>query len=173
MFKNLFSFFIAGCLFLISSANAQDKILKINEVISFKVKANQPFNRPGIILMKGHAYEISATGKWKNDSCDSSDASGFLASECGSPMPGVDILMSATEGLRRDKDHRWFCLTGELFNQQSNSFDNKLADQQFSIGRSARVLPSASGKLVLFANDIMTGYDNNKGQVTVTIKRTQ
>lgn len=173
MFTHPLSFLMACLLFFISSANAQDRALKVNEVISFKVKAHLPFNKTGIVLMKGHTYEINAVGKWKNDSCDSSDASGFLASECGSPVPGVDILMSATEGLRRDKNHPWLCLTGELFNQQSSSFDNKLADQQFSIGRSARVMPLVSGKLVLFANDVMTGYDNNKGQVTVTIKRTR
>jgi hypothetical protein len=81
--------------------------------------------------------------------------------------------MSSTEALRRDKNARWLCLTAGIFDQPSNHFENIIPDQQFSVGKSVKIKPAVTGKLVLFANDVMTGYANNTGQLTVTIKRLQ
>jgi hypothetical protein len=162
-----------GCLNLFSAQPQQDRNLKMNESVSFKVKAKEPYNRAGIQLQKEQLYEITAVGEWKDGSCSTTDAAGFKASNCGSPLPDVDLLMSSMEELRRDKHAQWLCLTAGIFDQPSNSFENIIPDQQFSVGRSIKIKPAVTGKLVLFANDVMTGYGNNTGQLTVTVKRIQ
>jgi hypothetical protein len=80
--------------------------------------------------------------------------------------------MATSEGLRRAGSQRWLCLMGEIFDESCNVFDNVTADQQFRIGASRLFTPTVSGKLILFANDVITAYGNNSGQLTVTIKRT-
>ncbi|MCG2613871.1 hypothetical protein LZZ85_06245 [Terrimonas sp. NA20] len=152
---------------------SQDKQLQPNEAVVVKVKANEAHNRTSVQLQKGQLYEITATGQWKDGTCAATDAAGFKASDCNSPQAGVDLGLSSMEALKRDKSSNWLCLTGSIYNQTSNSFENILPDQQFSIGRSAKIKPAVNGKLVLFANDIVSGYGNNTGQLTVTIKRIQ
>lgn len=149
-----------------------DRVLRVGESTSFTVKAIKLYNEPGLQLLKGATYEITAKGSWKDGSCKETNASGFLTSECKSNLPGVDLLMSTTEGLRRAGAQKWFCLMGEIFDESCNVFDNATADQQFRIGASRIFTPSVSGKLILFANDVITAYGNNSGQLTVTIKRT-
>jgi hypothetical protein len=149
-----------------------DRVLRVGESTSFTIKAVKLYNEPGLQLIKGAKYEITAKGNWKDGSCKETDANGFLTSECKSSLPGVDILMSTTEGLRRAGSQRWFCLMGEIFDSSCNAFDNATADQQFRVGASRIFTPAVSGKLILFANDVITAYGNNTGQLTVTIKRT-
>lgn len=159
--------------FLIKNPPVQDKQLQLNETVVVKVKASEAHNRSNVQLQKGNVYEITATGQWKDGTCTSTDAAGFKASDCGSPNAGVDLGLASMEALKRDKNAQWLCLTGSIYNQTSNSFENILPDQQFSIGKAAKIKPTVNGKLVLFANDVVSGYGNNTGQLTVTIKRIQ
>jgi hypothetical protein len=149
-----------------------DRTLRVGESATITVEAKEAYNNTKLLLVKNGRYEISAKGKWKDASCKETDPDGFLTSECGSSMPGVDILMGATESIRRASAQKWFCLMGEIFDETCNVFDNITADQQFRIGKSRVLTPSVSGKLILFANDVLTAYGNNTGKLTVTIKRT-
>lgn len=160
-------------LFLAASitVTAPDKVLAVNESFSFSVIAKERFNNSGLKLIQGHSYLITATGTWKDGSCKTTDAAGFNSDECNSSVPGTYLLLKNTEYLRRGKNQNWFCLIGELFDQGANVFDNMLADQQFRIGKSRTITPSVSGKLICFANDVITVYANNSGSVRVTIKR--
>jgi hypothetical protein len=165
-------FLFIGLLLVTSiTVTAQGRVLAVNESFSFSVIAKERFNNSGLKLIKGHTYLITATGTWKDGSCQTTDAAGFTSGECNSSVPGTYLLLKNTEHLRRDKNQNWFCLVGELFDQGSNVFDNMLADQQFRIGKSRTITPAISGKLVCFANDVITVYANNTGSVRVTVKR--
>lgn len=149
-----------------------NRTLRVGESATFTVESSKAYNDTKLLLVKNGRYELSAKGKWKDGSCKETDADGFLTNECGSTIPGVDILMGATEGIRRASSQKWFCLMGEIFDETCNVFDNITADQQFRIGKSRILTPAVSGKLILFANDVMTAYGNNSGKLTLTIKRT-
>lgn len=164
---------LISCLAIQAKPYQAGRILPPASSASCKVKAREPFNPSGIWLQKGVLYEISATGSIREGSCKDSDAAGFKASDCGSPLPNVDLTLAGMEALKRDKKSNWLCLTAALYDQPSGDFKNLLAVQQFSIGRSLRLKPAASGQLVLFVNDVMTGYENNSGTLSVTIKRIQ
>jgi hypothetical protein len=165
-------FLMAWNLAFLAPSKPIERTLRVGESSTFTVKAVKLYNEPGLKLIKGAKYEITAKGTWQDGSCKSTDAKGFLTSECKSNIPGIDILMSTTEGLRRAGSQKWFCLMGEIFDETCNVFDNVTADQQFRIGASRIFTPSVSGKLILFANDVLTAYSNNTGQLTVTVKRT-
>lgn len=152
--------------------NPANRTLRVGESATITVEANKPYNDPKLTLVKNGRYEIAAKGKWKDGGCKETDANGFTTAQCDSGIPGVDILMGATEGIRRASAQKWFCLMGEIFDEGCNVFDNITADQQFRIGSSKVFTPSVTGKIVLFANDVLTAYGNNTGKLTITIKRT-
>lgn len=148
-----------------------DRVLNRNESFSFTVYARTAYNNSGLRLVKGHTYSFTATGNWKDGSCRTCDADGFTSDQCNSSSSATTAFLRINEGIRRDNNQHWFCLIGEIFDQTSNVFDNALHDQQFKIGSSRTVKPNVTGKLVCFANDVITAYGNNSGSVRVTVRR--
>lgn len=163
--------FIPLLYFMLSGKASSDRVLNLNESFAFTVQARNTYNYSGLRLLKTHTYSITASGTWKDGSCRTTDANGFASGECNSSSNATTAFLTMNETLRRDKNQQWFCLIGEIFDQTSNVLDNARHDQQFRMGTSRTIRPAVSGKLICFANDVITAYANNTGSVRVTVRR--
>ena len=114
-------------------------------------------------MTQGESYEITAsnTDTWKNcTGCllgleKTSNASGYARGVTDFPRQGSYNMMA---------------LVGELF---SNNEITAYKNIHFRIGTSRTYTATSDGYLNCFANDILTGYGDNSGSISVTVKRTQ
>ena len=136
--------------------------MALNQTRSFTIQANKPYTFT-IYMTQGESYEITAsnTDTWKNcTGCllgleKTSNASGYARGVTDLPRQGSYNMMA---------------LVGELFS------DNEITAYKnihFRIGTSRTYTATSNGYLNCFANDIITGYGDNSGSISVTIKRTQ
>jgi hypothetical protein len=117
------------------------------------IDASQRWNDTHIDFVSGEEYDLRATGTW-TDWYISSDADGFES-------PG--FLQKVFESRRRAPRERWFCLMGSI---------GKNSRSLFRIGSGVHQVAKASGRLFCFANDVSSFYQNNKGSIQLTVKRT-
>lgn len=133
-------------------------ILKPGESIQCIVKAHCKRNKPGIKLLKGATYNIfvdpieqtwvDGRGKFRNEVT----ASGYSK-----------FYLKPFFLLKRYKRANWFALIGAIKGEQS---------YDFLIGESRlNFKPTVDGELVLFANDALSMYWNNSGELSITITR--
>jgi hypothetical protein len=146
---------------LSESVNAQNQVLKVNESITVTVWANRIYNDFACILVENGVYKFTATRDWVDDFIRCGPE-GFASTRDDIPFLNQGALKLA-EPLRRMPAVNWFCLCGEIDRFKF----------QFKIGSSATItIPAGkSGKLSLWANDVLTAYGNNKETLSVTIKR--
>lgn len=171
--------------------------LKIGEASEpIEVYARNHWNETGLYLEDGATYEFTAAGEWldKNIPCGPNGAKDgkfhfgevmHLASallgkaEVGlrkvSGNPDADVI-----GTRRAEDQPWFALIGAIANdgpergRNPNPDGSPWAHQTFFIGAGPTQLtlkPTEAGYLYAFANDAWHFYENNRGSVTLTVKR--
>ena len=118
---------------------------------SILIHAATYWNPTQFELLSGHAYRLTAAGKWI-DFWIPSGPDGYL-----SPT----VYMRWFEHLRRASRQKWFALMGAF---------EKNDDEAFLIGSDALVRPSRDGTLWCLANDVAFGYWNNWGHVSLSIE---
>jgi hypothetical protein len=103
------------------------------------------------MLRKGHTYQITACGGWKDRD-----------TPCG---PGGyrsnSLVLRLAVPLRRKWHANWFALIGA---------QRSLLARRFVIGEGITYQASRNGKLWCFANDVWFMYFNNKGSVEITVE---
>jgi hypothetical protein len=98
----------------------------------------------------GETWSFAATGRWTN---------GWIG--CG-PNGYRNFLFDALQVEPRAGGEAWFRLIGEIKDRPGSTF---------AIGPGCTRTFQEPGELVAFANDSVDGYSNNKGAVTLNIRR--
>ena len=128
--------------------------LAIGETIGpISIAANNPWNDTSVILVAGGSYNFAADGNWK-------DAS-IPANADGYPTP---IYLKPFEWMRRVPTQRFFKLIGTI----GKSMESIVV---IGSGRPGFV-PTVSGPLFCFANDVRFMYCNNHGELVLRVTRT-
>jgi len=137
--------------------------LALNESRTFTVKANQTHNFPQVYLVAGQTYSFtsSSTDMWSNGIIPpfitTTNANGYTAG------PADGLRRFPTNMMRLVAER--FARSGDVLSFISNS--------GFSVGTSSTgVTPGIRGFLCMYANDVITAYGDNSGQISVTIRRT-
>jgi hypothetical protein len=102
----------------------------------------------GITVKKGETYEFKAVGEWQDASFPATDANGFK---------GFTAPMFFGMLLKPMPSQYYMKLCG------------KVGNWKFPIGTTASVKMKRSGELQLFANDAKGFFDNNSGQIVVSL----
>jgi hypothetical protein len=171
--------------------------LQVNQASDpIEVYARNHWNETGLFLEAGATYEFAATGEWldktipcgPNGTTDGKFHFGEVVHLAGALLGKLEAgLRKATDnpdadviGTRRMEAHPWFALIGSIANDGDQRATNPLPDgsccphQMFLIGAGPVRLtigPAAAGYFYAFANDAWHFYDNNRGSVTLTVKR--
>lgn len=129
--------------------------LGVNESKSYVIKAGESFNHTTLFMSAGEQYQftVGGTDLWKNGSTETT-ANGY--------QPGL------LDGARRQSSYNMMTLVGEIFRDFSNT---SYTGTHFKIGTSRTYTAAVSGFLMCHANDVLIGYGDNTGQVTMTVKR--
>ncbi|MCB2183755.1 MAG: DUF2235 domain-containing protein [Desulfobulbaceae bacterium] len=144
-------------------ASALEKQLDINEESVFPVRAASKYNWTGIKVRAGETYQFEIAGdqKWF-DAGISCGPEGWDSEQ----LPWFkEKILEFLEDNRRVPGAQWFELIGTIDENE---------DDHFRIGRGGTAKPfkaEKDGVLFAFANDLKSKYGNNKGQLTVKIKR--
>jgi hypothetical protein len=169
--------------------------LGVNEEASLPVYAGQRWNRTGIYLEAGATYQLTAAGEW----LDRTIASGPEGTNDGKFQLGEVVHIAGSlfgqaeklfgkvtgnhtadfAGTRRIESEPWFSLIGVVANDGEKNGANPSPDgspsphQCFRIGKGPiKLNVTKPGYLCAFANDAWHFYDNNRGSVALTVKRT-
>jgi hypothetical protein len=168
------------------------KALKAGKSATFSIFARQHWNATGLFLEQGGTYEFTASGQWLDGGIPcgpkgtrdgefnvrevvhvASAAFGRLETLFRriSANPQADFL-----GTRRLEDEDWFRLigvvsSGAAANSPRNRGRSAALHEVFAIGEKAKLTPRGGGYLYCFANDAWHAYENNRGSVSLTVKR--
>ncbi len=142
---------------------AEAKHLEAGEQHTFTILAELKFNWSGVHLEKGATYKISTPDKdeWADDKMECGP--GGWTSE---RLPWLHKkVVKQFEGRRRLPEANWFELVGAYGDEDDHLFRLGQAEggQEYKATR--------NGELYLFANDLNSKYDNNRGDLKVTITR--
>lgn len=136
--------------------------LAVGQQKTFTIQAKNPYTFT-IYMTAGQTYQfsVSPNDTWKNcTGCllgleKTCDANGYAKGPTDFP---------------RQSSYNMMTLVGEHFrNNDAASYNNV----HFKIGTSRTYTPASDGYLNCFANDIISGYLDNSGSISVTITRTQ
>lgn len=170
--------------------------LSVGEQVTLPVYARDRWNVLGIYLEAGGSYELTAEGEWLDRSikCGPAGAkdrkfqAGEIAHLAGTLMGKLEGIFRKASGntradflgTRRVEQAPWFSLVGVIANDGLGPDTNPQPDgsptphQHLTIGAGPYVLDPVEkgGYLYAFANDAWHFYDNNRGSVLLTVKRT-
>jgi hypothetical protein len=133
--------------------------LAVGQSRTFTVQANAVYNLPSLYVVQGQTYRFTATGTWRNGTAIWSPA----ATNANGYTPGV------TDALRRHSSNM-MCLVGERLAKHGDVL-SAISNSMFRIGTSNEFTFGIAGFVTLYANDMMTGYLDNVGSVSVTVQR--
>ncbi|MBL8723574.1 MAG: hypothetical protein JNK49_05975 [Planctomycetes bacterium] len=134
-------------------------LLAVGQSRTFTVQANQIHRLPSVYLVAGQTYRFTTSGTWRNGTSVFAPA----ATNANGYTPGI------TDFARRHSSNM-MCLVGER-HARWNDVLSFVSGSQFRIGASNTVTVGIRGFLCLYANDLLTGYLDNVGSITVTIER--
>lgn len=158
----------------------------------FTIYADQPWNDTGIFLEAGVEYAFAAKGEWLDRDIVSGPDGNPDEKKFSEIIRAAGTLLGKLEGLfkritgnaeadfkgtRRIEIAPWFCLMGAIANGGVAEKDVKKEDiklkphETFPIGWGCKHTPKQSGYLYCFANDAWNFYENNRGSVTLKVKR--
>lgn len=163
--------------------------LDVGETVERPIYAGQHWNETGVYLAEGATYELQATGQWldRNIKCGPGGASdgkfkpAEVAHAAGALLGKVEALFKKVSGnekadflgSRREERFPWFALVGIIANGGNPQPDGTPEPHEaFLIGDGCTHRSGNPGYLHCFANDSWHFYDNNRGSVMLTIKRT-
>lgn len=164
------------------------------------IYAREQWNETGLYLEAGATYQFTATGEWVDKTIACGPAGNVnrkfspreIGQLVGTAIGRVESLFRFVTdnstadfiGSRRDEKHPWFALIGAIANdgpmsEQGKPTVNPHGDgspyphQTFLIGQGCTLTinPTEEGYLYAFANDAWHFYGNNRGSVTLTVKR--
>ncbi len=164
-------------------------VLALGQQEGRAIYAVSPWNDTGIYLEAGATYEFTAAGQWigrsikcgpggTRDGRLQSGEVAYLASSLWGQVGSIFRRLTGNEdadvrGTRRVENLPWFCLVGVIANGGSRAADGTPTPHQVIPIRERHVLDAArSGYLYCFANDAWRFYDNNRGSVRLTVRRT-
>ncbi len=166
--------------------------LSKDETHTFPVFARNPWNPSGLYLEKGVRYQFSATGEWidRNIACgpDGTNDGNFQPAEAlhlistaigeletvFKKLTGnnaADFKFSKRHDRLRGERTPWFCLIGAIANGGCKETGEPGRHETFMIGTQCEYTPQESGYFHAYANDAWNFYENNRGSVTLTVKR--
>lgn len=152
------------------------------------IYACEPWCETGLYLEAGVAYTFTATGEWLDRNIPSGPSGNptrrfkpsELARAAGTLWGKVEMgfkWLTGNEnadfkGTKRFEKWSWFCLLGSIANGGNPSTDGTpVPHETFRIGDSCTYTPERSGYLFCFANDAWNFYGNNRGSVTLKVRR--
>ena len=163
---------------------------------SVAIYANKHWNHTGIFLEAGASYEFQAAGQWidRTLKCgpDGVESGHFQVTSLkhllGSFVGDLEKIYKACThnekadlaGSRREETMPWGALVGAIANGGNPGADGSpTAHETFPIGSHAQypasgdpeAAISTGGYLLCFVNDTWYGYGNNRGSLTLTVKR--
>ena len=133
------------------------KTLSIGEETTFPVDAWKEWNPSGIQVVAGGGYAIRVaeiTEEWKDAAVTSSPSKGW-----GRPASWIGSLFRRRA---RARDLPMYTLVGSI-DEDDTTF--------FLIGDATLLQASKEGQLQAFANDWPGRYSNNKGRLTLRVRR--
>ena len=136
--------------------------LSVNETRTYSVRAGNTHNFPTLFIRNGEKYSFTASGTWVN-------CSGCITGSKSSGPAGY--TPSILDAARRQGSYNQMTLVGELYSKNNDALS--YTGKHFKVGTSATYTATSNGYLGFLANDILTGYGDNTGTVTLTIKRIQ
>lgn len=169
-------------------------VLAPGGIASFPVYAGEHWNRTGLYLEQGATYEFAATGEWVDHTIpcgpkgmkDGKFHPAELMQAASSFLGRIEGLFKKVTGndradfwgTRRIESMPWFALVGVIANDGRGGDHSPVNDgsprphEIFRIGEGPVSLTvGGPGYLYAFANDAWAFYGNNRGSVTVTVKR--
>src|SRR2546422_2028184 len=134
--------------------------VSVGETRQYAVAANKTHNFPHLFTRKNEKYTLTApsSDEWKNGSTASGPA-GYTP--------------TVFDALRRHAEFNQMALVGEVFKNDNDPLPTSYTGKFFKVGTSGSYNPAVDGYFCFFANDILTGYGDNSGSITGSIKRTQ
>jgi hypothetical protein len=135
----------------------------VNQSKTFSIIANKAYNFVSLYVTAGETYTFSTSSSdtWTNcNGCPfvekTCNAGGYAKGPTDFPRRGNLNMMS---------------MVGEHFRKFNDAATyNNVA---FLIGNSKTYSPNSNGFINIMANDILTGYADNSGSISVTVTRTQ
>jgi hypothetical protein len=126
--------------------------LEVGQEAPVEVRAREPRNASGIELEAGATYgiDISAPQRWWD---------AWIG--CGPEGHDAWYLRPFTR-LRRSPPHRWMALMGAVEGAR---------DAPFLLVPGGELVPTRTGELLCFANDSRGMYWNNRGRLSLTLRR--
>ena len=148
-----------------TSKNTDSAPLLLNEPAIFLVRANQLYNGTGIQVEPGEQYLFKVPGgqSW-HDATIRSGPDGWDTDDEQIAWYKKGLIKQM-EAYRRLPKANWLSLIGSIGTE---------GDNLFFIGRGGKdniLTPNRSGVLYAFANDILSKYSNNKGEIYVSITK--
>lgn len=161
--------------------------LDSGQSVSISVFAAEQWNRTGLFLEAGIAYQFEATGQWIDDkdkfSQNGKPAAGFHMGDigrlAGSALGEAEKAFQAVTHNRqadfwwtkRFESAPWFSLIGFLASEFGKNERMLPTGEMFEIGSGTSLIPKCSGYLYCFANDAWQAYHNNHGSVSLKVSR--
>ena len=141
----------------------QIRSLQVGETYSFRVAASKLNNASSILLEAGAHYEfcVARNDTWF-DAKICCGADGWTAEEA---RLLARPLIRATECKRRCPCADWFELIGSV------GCDGRELFRIGCRGKGWTYTPCRTGQLYAFANDLTSRYHNNRGSITLTVRR--
>lgn len=142
--------------------SAPARALEVGESHTCTVLARPRFNWSGVRLTAGatYAFSVPANARWKDGGMECGPA-GWETKALPWYKEGI---VNMFESRRRLKDANWFALVGALADED---------DELFLIGDCSKsYVATKDADLYMYANDMPSKYNNNDGQLQVTVTRT-
>lgn len=157
--------------------------------IEAMVQARQPWNWTGIYLEAGQRYRFSARGRWRGShlSCgpDGAESQGPALQAPAASTPSLlqrveqrwrrftgESSLIPEPSARRVECANWFALIGVIATSAETDVEpGNPSMTTFEIGNGCELECNSSGYLYCFANDAWGLYDNNHGEVMLSIER--
>lgn len=168
-------------------------LLKARRSQNFPIYAMRTWNETGLWLEAGVTYKFEAAGEWLDRSIhcgpDGTNDGDFkpaeLAHLIGSALGELESLFRKVTrndraNFRFTRRHErlagdrvpWFCLIGAIANGGGvDEHGNPGMHETFRIGSGTSYEPEESGYFYAYANDAWNFYENNRGSITLTVKR--
>lgn len=137
--------------------------LALNQTKTFVIQAKEPYNFAFFACI-GEKYTITAssTDTWQN------------CTGCPLPPPACNAngyTPTVLDAARRQTAYNQFAMVGETYEKLNDGLS--YSGTHFNTGLSKTYTAVKNDYIGFFANDVLTGYGDNSGSITLTVKRIQ
>jgi hypothetical protein len=172
------------------------RVLQVGESVTVELFAKEHWNLTGVYMDPNSKWTFSSTGKWQ-DASDSCDWRGIKNGDMsvGDVMRGVSSFLGKLEiifkkisknestdfiGTKRVQNLPWFTLVGAIANDDGNSravtndgspIPHQYAELCKHQSDNEALIVDKGGYFYCFPNDVWARYGNNRGSISLTVKR--